>query len=79
MLTQDTLLGTLAEATGNVELSAARYDSTPAEMRLAALRRADVCAEEGAWGAWSRELSEASSWEAEERFREWHRQYRATQ
>ena len=33
MLTQETLLGTLAETTGKVELSAARYDSTPAQLR----------------------------------------------
>ena len=66
ILTQDTL-GTLAEATGNVELSAARYDSTPAEMRQAALKRADLCAETGEWEAFNRELSEASYWVAEER------------
>ena len=66
MLTQDTLLGTLAEATGNVELSAARYDSTPAQMRQAALERADLYAERGDWDAFNRELSEASYWSTDE-------------
>ena len=79
VLKQATWLGTLADATGEVHLSAARFSTNPAEMAQAALKRAKLYAEEGAWGAWSRALSEASSWEAEERFREWHRQYRATQ
>ena len=66
MLKEDTLLGTLADATGDVEVSAIRFDTKPSEMVQAALARAQLHAEEGAWGAWSRELSEADRWEAEE-------------
>ena len=67
MLKQDTLLGTLADDAGDVEVSLARFDTKPPwEMKQAALARAQLHAEEGEWGAWSRELSEADRWEAEE-------------
>ena len=67
MLKQDTLLGTLADATGDVEVSLARLDTRPPwEMKQAALTRAGWHAEEGEWGAWSRDLSEADHWETKE-------------
>ena len=67
MLREDTLLGTLADATGDVEVSLARFDTKPLwRMKQAALARARLHAEEGEWGAWSRELSEEDRWEAEE-------------
>ena len=67
ILKQDTLLGTLADAAGNVQVSLARFDiKPPSEMKQAALARAQLHAEKGDWGAWSRALSEADHWEAEE-------------
>ena len=68
MLKQETLLGTLADARGTVEVSLARFDTMPLwKMKREALRRALCHANAGEWGAWSRALSEASSLEAEER------------
>ena len=66
LLTEDTLLGTLAEETGNVELTATCHDFTPAEMRHAALKRAHLYQQRGDWTASDRELSEAEYWVAEE-------------
>ena len=40
------------------------HSTNPGEMARVALKRARLYAEGGAWGAWSRELSDASSWEA---------------
>ena len=67
MLKQDTFLGTLTDATDNVEVSMARLDIRPSwEIKQAALTRAGWHAEEGDWGAWSRALSEADYWETKE-------------
>ena len=67
ILKQDTMLGTLADAAGDVEVSLAGFDIKPPwEMKQAALARAQLHAEEGEWGAWSCALSEADRWEAEE-------------
>ena len=67
MLKQDTFLGTLTDATGDVEVSMARFNIRPPwEMKQAALTRAGWHAEEGDWGAWSRALSEADYWETKE-------------
>ena len=69
VLKQDTLLATLADPSGDVDLTAVRFDTNPSEMARAALARARLYAEEGAWGAWSRELSEVDRLEAEQRRR----------
>ena len=66
VLKQGIWLGTLADATGEVHLSAARFSMTSAEMAQAALKRENLYAEEGAWGAWSRGFLEKNSWAAAE-------------
>ena len=66
VLKQAKWLRTLADATGEVHLSVARFSMTSAEMAQAALKRENLYAEEGAWEAWSRAFFETSSWEAEE-------------
>ena len=51
-----------------MEVSLARFDTMPlGRMKQDALRRALCHANAKDWGAWSRALSEASDWEAEER------------
>ena len=67
VLNKDTLLGTLADPTGRVELSSARFTTSHSEMARAALARAQLHAEAGEWEAWSRELSEVDRLEAAER------------
>ena len=67
MLKQNGVLGTIADATGNVEVSWTRLDiKSPWEMKQAALSRARWHAEQDEWGAWSRALSEADYWESKE-------------
>ena len=59
--------GTIADATGYVEVSWTRLDIRPPwELTQAALTRAGWHADQGDWGAWSRALSEADYWETKE-------------
>ena len=65
----------VANDAGEVHLSVARVRVKPADMVKAALERAKFYAGQADWEACCRALSEASSWEteerpAEERFRE---------
>ena len=67
MLKHNTFLGTIADATGYVEVSWTRLDIKPPwEMKQAALSQARWHAEQDEWGAWSRALSEADYWESKE-------------
>ena len=67
MLKQDTFLGTLTDATDNVEVSMAHLDIRPSwEIKQAALTRAWWQAEKGDGAAWSRDLSEADYWKTKE-------------
>ena len=70
VLKESTWLGTVANDAGEVHLSAARVRMEPADMVKAALERAKFYAGQADWEACCRALSEASSWETEERFAE---------
>ena len=65
-----TWLVTVANDAGEVHLSAARVTMKPADMAKAALERATLYAGQADWEACCRALSEARSWETEERFAE---------
>ena len=61
---QNVALGTLADASGVIELFSVLIIRDRKAMWQAALARAQLHAEEGEWGKWSRACSEADYWEA---------------
>ena len=62
MIKHETLLGTLADHRGIVEVSFVCVAGDPRKLAINALERGRKYAEKGDWGAWSDACSEADHW-----------------